>query len=556
MNLVIRANTLNDQPISQAIVGCFDLNGGTIGRSDTNTLTLPDPERRISRLQAEVHGEASGFRLRNVGTATPIFINGRAIAPGENGVLGSGDELRIGGYALGVLIEAESSATRTILDGRAFVDARAVIVGSVVEARKNPPAGGQLRRFPGATPAADNNPFADLLGLAAATPAIDDPFAFLAAPMPAQAKAQTPAPSAPAPLPADFDPFAALDAPLPPVAPAARGPKGAADLLGLVGAGAAASGSLEASFGLGEAHSASGADPLVAFMGTTPSKNPLGPLVATPSTDPLAMFGSPAAVRDNEPAVFDHTPELQGAYQPPRIASTPAAPFVPASLRSVEPPAVVRAAPQPVPAAAPLAKADAPDALWAAFCEGSGVSVPLPGALDADQMRMLGMILREAVDGAVRLMAVRTLTKSELRAPITVIRPRNNNPLKFSPDFEVALAQILQPPVRGFMPGPMAMQDAMHDLLGHTIGTMAGMRAALAGVLARFEPAQLEAKLAGKSMLDSLVPGARKAKLWDLYVQHFESIHGEARDDFHTLFGNAFVAAYEEQLAQMQPRRG
>ncbi|MBC7954543.1 MAG: type VI secretion system-associated FHA domain protein TagH, partial [Cytophagales bacterium] len=54
MNLVIRAHTLKSETLSQAITGHFDERGGTIGRSDTNTLTLPDPERHISRLQAEV----------------------------------------------------------------------------------------------------------------------------------------------------------------------------------------------------------------------------------------------------------------------------------------------------------------------------------------------------------------------------------------------------------------------------------------------------------------------------------------------------------------------
>ena len=70
MNLVIRAQSLNDLPLSQAIEGRFDLKGGTIGRSDTNTMTLPDPERHISRLQAEVRADGAGFAIRNAGAAT------------------------------------------------------------------------------------------------------------------------------------------------------------------------------------------------------------------------------------------------------------------------------------------------------------------------------------------------------------------------------------------------------------------------------------------------------------------------------------------------------
>jgi FHA domain-containing protein len=84
---------------------------------------------------------------------------------------------------------------------------------------------------------------------------------------------------------------------------------------------------------------------------------------------------------------------------------------------------------------------------------------------------------------------------------------------------------------------------------------MAGTRAALEGVLARFRPEALEAKLVGRSMLDSVLPINRKAKLWELYLQHFEAIREEAQEDFHTLFGKAFLAAYEEQLQRLHQRK-
>ena len=652
MNLVIRAQTLNDQPISQTIVGCFDEKGGTIGRSDTNTMTLPDPERHISRLQAEVNAQAGGFAIRNAGAATAIFINGRAVAPGEASRLSHGDELRIGGYALGVLLEAENGSSSTIVQGRAAVDARAVIVGSAAEVRTDPRAmadrkagAGPVTRAPTPQPAS-GNPFADLLGPAPAAAAeADDPFAFLGSgqplspgpALPANAPARPASPIAasafpgprpptaapkPVPLPADFDPFASLDEMVAPAKAKPASSNAADSILDSIGSSSSTAPSLDESFGLGPSE-AGAADPLAAFMNAPSPARQHGSLLETaPDNDPFAMFGT-GAKRESTPgpAAFDHTPELRGAYRPPAVLpppapapapppATPADPFAglgltpasaddplagflagtapapapapqPPSAPASQPPAVAHvaapvAAPRPKPAAvrvpapppaaasfsaasASAASASSPahasDELWAAFCEGAGVSLPAQ-PLDTDQMRMLGMIMREAVDGVVRLMALRAVAKSELRATVTTIRATNNNPMKFSPDFEVALRQMLQPPVRGFMPGPAAMQDAMHDLVGHTIGTMAGMRAALAGVLERFEPAQLEGKLATGSMLDNLLPGGRKAKLWDLYLKHFGAIRNDAQDDFHTLFGKAFVAAYEAQLDQLQAPRG
>jgi FHA domain-containing protein len=190
--------------------------------------------------------------------------------------------------------------------------------------------------------------------------------------------------------------------------------------------------------------------------------------------------------------------------------------------------------------------------LWAALCQGAEIQMPLPPGAAEDRMRELGRILRSAVDGTLRLMAVRASTKHELRADVTVIQARGNNPLKFSPDAKSGLEYLLQPAMRGFLEGSAAMDDAMQDLVGHSIGTVAGMRAAIGGMLDRFGPEQLEAKLSGKSVLDSVLPINRKAKLWDLYLQHHDAIREEAQEDFHNLFGKAFLAAYEQQVAQLR----
>ena len=71
-------------------------------------------------------------------------------------------------------------------------------------------------------------------------------------------------------------------------------------------------------------------------------------------------------------------------------------------------------------------------------------------------------------------------------------------------------------------------------------------------MLARFSPTDLEAKLVGRTMLDTVLPMNRKAKLWELYLQHYEGIRDEAQEDFHALFGKAFLAAYEQQLERLR----
>jgi FHA domain-containing protein len=96
----------------------------------------------------------------------------------------------------------------------------------------------------------------------------------------------------------------------------------------------------------------------------------------------------------------------------------------------------------------------------------------------------------------------------------------------------------------------------MHDLVGHAIGSVAGLRAAVEGMLDRFAPEALEAKLSAGSLMDSLLPMNRRARLWDLYLQHHHAIREEAQEDFHTLFGKAFVAAYEQQIERLRREAG
>jgi type VI secretion system FHA domain protein len=212
------------------------------------------------------------------------------------------------------------------------------------------------------------------------------------------------------------------------------------------------------------------------------------------------------------------------------------------------------AAAPPVPASRPSAAPSPQDAagLQAAFLAGLGVPSLRVGDLDEAQMHLLGQLLREAVRGAVELLIARAALKREMRAELTMIVARENNPLKFSPTVEVALQHLLGTPTPGFMAPAPAMRDAFDDLRAHQVGVMAGMRAALEGVLGRFDPQQLEGKLARRSAIDSLIPATRKARLWESFQELFQQLQREAQDDFDELFGRAFLQAYEAQLDRLQ----
>ncbi|MCR8958335.1 type VI secretion system-associated FHA domain protein TagH [Variovorax sp. S2] len=307
-------------------------------------------------------------------------------------------------------------------------------------------------------------------------------------------------------------------------------------------------------------NTASDADPLAALQRAAPA-------TPVPRADhlPIDQFGftPPKAIdapRPQLPQFDDITgqpirisgPEVSagGPAEPPGMPAPPPPPPAPRP-QSVQP--------QPQPMPAPVAKA-APalqrtasdDELLAAFLRGLGSTHQAPEMLTPGLMERIGTILRSATEGTLQLLLTRQEFKREVRAEVTMIASQANNPLKFSPTADVALAHLLGPGVRGFMPPEAAMRDAFNDLRAHQFGVMVGMRAALAHVIARFEPDELEKKISAKSALDALFSANRKAKLWDQFVALYGGIASEAEDDFHNLFGKAFLEAYEEQMARLK----
>ena len=513
----------------------FELSGGTIGRGDGNTMVLPDAERFISRTHARIKFQSNQYLIEDHGSSTPVMLNGRALGKGTEAALAHGDELTIGEYSLRAVVQL--SAPVPVAAGRPgspTVDDPMAMFGA--------PAG--------------TDPFADLIPKPASNAAsppvaagpLSDPFA-------------APPRRAGGAIPDDFDPFANLgqppaESPSPEKAPSA-GATGTAF-------GVAPSPSLDSLFGLGPVSSS---DPLGA-------SGPLGapveraPMQGSPSLDPMDAFrDKPAATA--RATQRNNVPELAGSYMPPRALPDPAMAPPETQQPLPEPPV---AAPPAARVAAPLAVAvEAPegdedalaatqrvavvrhgtDAMINAFLEGAGIAnLNLPGGVTPQSMRMLGEVLRETVQAMLDLLLARAMLKRELRAEVTMIVARENNPLKFSPNVEAALGHLLAPQ-RGYMQPLEAVRDACNDLRSNQFAFMAGMRAALAGVLQRFDPDQLEKRLKQKSMLDSLLPGGRKARMWDLFSDLYEDVSKEAEDDFHQLFGREFLRAYEAQVAKL-----
>ena len=210
--------------------------------------------------------------------------------------------------------------------------------------------------------------------------------------------------------------------------------------------------------------------------------------------------------------------------------------------------------------AAPPAKAQAAAGAEAdllhAFFDGAGVPHRelSPGQAER-MMRDCGAVLRSAVEGLMMLLIARGEMRKEFQAEErTMVAARDNNPLKLMSDPHEAMAFLFDPMDRtgGFLDPVQAIGDACEDLRAHEIALMAGMRAAILGMLRRFDPPALEAALEKSGGLGML---GKKGKLWDFFVAQQEKLAQDAQDDFHKVFGRDFMGAYQAQLRRLKGGR-
>ncbi len=189
------------------------------------------------------------------------------------------------------------------------------------------------------------------------------------------------------------------------------------------------------------------------------------------------------------------------------------------------------------------------DALKKAFLRGAGIPVgTISTDLTPELMELLGTLMAGSVQGAIELLALRSLVKQEVKADVTMVVVRNNNPMKFFPDSQTVLTQMLRKKMPGFMGPKESIDDAYQDLRGHQIGMVAGMRATVDSMLERLNPENFIASLQEPTFLETLIPSKRQAATWELYLEKYESIIAEREDAFETMFGTSFLAAYEREV--------
>ncbi|MDR3435266.1 MAG: type VI secretion system-associated FHA domain protein TagH [Telmatospirillum sp.] len=203
--------------------------------------------------------------------------------------------------------------------------------------------------------------------------------------------------------------------------------------------------------------------------------------------------------------------------------------------------------PLPSPPHEPAAEmpAQPADDLLSCFLRGAGLP---PDAIEtadaAAMMEKLGLAFREAVGGLRELLELRAFLKSEFRIEHTLLRAKENNPMKFSANLDGTLSVLLGRRVPGFMGAPEAIRESMRDVKAHEVALIAGMKAVVGDVLEQLSP-----EVVKSSVGTTVLPQIYKARCWEKYEQIHQRLSGDQASG--PPLGSQFSEAYSKQFRNM-----
>ena len=192
--------------------------------------------------------------------------------------------------------------------------------------------------------------------------------------------------------------------------------------------------------------------------------------------------------------------------------------------------------------------------LFDSFLDGLGINRTEihPSVNRPEMMLKAGNVLREFVDGIIKLLAARANLKNTFRLDQTTLLPQHNNPLKFSESRNDLIKQLLVGDEGDYLGAKDAVREVCNDLLNHQNAFLDAMNSAFIEFSERFEPDELQAGFDRALTGGKLFSFKNKAKYWDLYRDLYPIMTEKGGGRFPQMFGEEFVRAYERQVAEYQ----
>jgi type VI secretion system FHA domain protein len=162
----------------------------------------------------------------------------------------------------------------------------------------------------------------------------------------------------------------------------------------------------------------------------------------------------------------------------------------------------------------------------------------------------VGHLMRETMQGMMRVLKFRKKIKEEFRINVTTIQSVENNPLKFSANIDDAMENMFIKENNAYKAPVDAVKEGFQGIAEHQVAVIAGMQAAFRGMIERFDPNNLESRFE-KYKSSSILSLGQKGKRWNAYKQYHQGLIDNLDDSFQHLFGYDFVQAYEDQMQRL-----
>lgn len=179
-----------------------------------------------------------------------------------------------------------------------------------------------------------------------------------------------------------------------------------------------------------------------------------------------------------------------------------------------------------------------------------GLGVPYVHSRPGEEtvfLEQAGLLTQSIVEALMALLRARTLVRRELNVDPGGTPGAGDlpNALKSTANPAEALAWLFDPSLReqeGLLP-VQAVEQVASDLEAHQAGLAAGLRAAVLGMMTRFDPTIFE-KDASASPGSSAIDQA--AKSWEAYVAAYSKLSADTVDGIGGLINADFRRAYED----------
>jgi type VI secretion system protein len=183
-----------------------------------------------------------------------------------------------------------------------------------------------------------------------------------------------------------------------------------------------------------------------------------------------------------------------------------------------------------------------------AFCRGAGIDAArLPSDAHAQQLHLVGQLLREALVGLKDLERAREESRAHFRIELDS-DPEDLRPALVRSTVEELLVDLLAQHESRRLDAVQWLREAVQAARAHERASAEALRAAFVEFVGRFDPAELEARFERTLRRGSKSNGDAEPKYWQLFVEFYRNLAEMPADRMPPTFIEAFAVAYKHFL--------